>query len=255
VSALKYGLLPKTDDDRDLKLARYTSIRKWPTIPDGFGHFQLIPAKGWGMLGNDEYGDCAWADPAHGSMVLNAAAGRHVKFTTEGVLSDYAACTGFSPADPSSDRGTDMRDQARYRQKIGIVDANRSRHKIGAYVWLEPGDWDELIRALYVFGVVDLGIEVQDTFQRQFADGDPLDYVPGAGIEGGHAIPAVGRLPQHRDTVEIVTWGQRATLTRAYYEHCCTQALVSVSADQLNHDGITPEGFSNVQLARDLAAL
>ena len=34
------------------------------------------------MLGNDEWGDCAWAGPAHETMLLSAEGGAAATFTT-----------------------------------------------------------------------------------------------------------------------------------------------------------------------------
>ena len=60
---LKLGKMPAKDDSRDLLFARYVEPVKLPTPPPQFGHETLFRPKSWGMLGNDEWGDCAWAGP------------------------------------------------------------------------------------------------------------------------------------------------------------------------------------------------
>src|SRR6476646_6592407 len=94
---LKLGKRPAKDDSRDLLFARYVEPVKLPTPPPQFGHETLFKPKSWGMLGNDEWGDCAWAGPAHETMLLTKEGGHPAHFTTHGVLSDYAAGTGFDP--------------------------------------------------------------------------------------------------------------------------------------------------------------
>ena len=48
---------------RDLLFAKYAKPANLPTPPAHFGHETLFPPKAWGMLGNDEWGDCALAGP------------------------------------------------------------------------------------------------------------------------------------------------------------------------------------------------
>src|SRR5713101_6032629 len=135
---LKLGKLPATRDTRDLLFARYVDTTKIPTPPAQFGHEQLFPIKGWGMLGNDDWGDCAWAGPAHETMLLTKEGGKSATFTTAGVLSDYSAGTGFDPhrgppGNNPTDQGSDVRQVFGYRRNTGIVDVQGRRHKIGAY--------------------------------------------------------------------------------------------------------------------------
>src|SRR5271154_6243342 len=160
---LKLGKNPATEDPRDLQFAKYVKPHEIPTPPAQFGHETLIGAKDWGMLGNDEWGDCAWAGPAHETMLLTAEGDDPVAFTTAGVLSDYAAGTGFDPnAGPSgnnpTDKGSDVRAVLKYRVKTGIIDAAGTRHKIGAFVKLEPGNLSQIFQAMYLFQAVGIGI-------------------------------------------------------------------------------------------------
>jgi hypothetical protein len=60
------------------------------------------------MLGNDTVGDCVLAGGGHETMLWNREAGKTVPFTAANSIKDYSAITGYAPADPSSDKGTDM---------------------------------------------------------------------------------------------------------------------------------------------------
>ena len=57
-------------------------------------------------------------------MLLNKEVGTTVPFSDFSVLSDYSAVTGFDPADPATDQGTDVQDAATYRRVTGLLDAN-----------------------------------------------------------------------------------------------------------------------------------
>lgn len=253
---MRLGKQPATHDPQDLCFAHYRTVSALRDAPVGYGHQGLVKAP-WGMLGNDEWGDCAWAGPAHEHMLTSAAAGRQVSFTTEAVLAAYSAGTGFNPAaGPSgsnpTDQGSNVRSVLKYRQKTGLVDAAVAVHKIGAYVALEPGNWDELLQALYLFESVGIGIEFPSSAMAQFDQGKPWSVVGGARVEGGHYIPVVGR-PLTSDGL-CVTWGATQRFTKGFYSKYSDEAWAILSPEMLA-SGRSLEGFDLTQLTADLAAL
>jgi hypothetical protein len=252
-STLKKGKLPHRPDPRDLKLADYLDNTSLPTPPETFGHADLISEDAWGMLGNDSVGDCVFAGAAHETLALAAEGGHHPTFTDQAVLSDYSAVTGYVPGDPSTDRGTDVRNAVKYRKQTGIVDAAGHRHHIGAYLYLNPGDVDQLFQALYIFGAVGVGYELPESAEQQFSEGKPWDVVSGSAIAGGHYVPAFGR--RSGGFIDAVSWGKRIAITPAFYEKYADEAVVYISASALSAEGTTPEGFDKAALVGDLAML
>ena len=252
---LKLGKRDFVEDARDLLFSRYVKPAALPTPPAQFGHETLFAPKAWGMLGNDEWGDCAWAGPAHETMILTAEGGHPAAFSTSSVLSDYAAGTGFNPnAGPPgnnpTDQGSNVRDVLKYRRATGILDAANQRHQIGAFVKLDQSNPTEIYQALYLFQAVGLGLQFPDSAQQQFQSGEPWDVVPGAKIEGGHYVPLVAR----RANLEIVTWGALQQMTEAFLTKYCDEAWAYISVEDLT-SGVDPEGFALTQLQSDLAAL
>jgi len=245
---MKLGLRPFKRDARDLWFASYRTGAVLPRKPAHFGHENLIAQ--WEVLGNDRFGNCVWAGAAHETMLWNAMAGRTVTFTEEGVLSDYSACTGFRADDPDSDQGTDLREAMKYRQKVGVVDAEGTRHKIGAYVWLQPGNYDHFLEAVWLFGACPVGITVPESAMEQFQTERPWEVVAGSAIVGGHYIPAVA----DRLYPEVVTWGRVQPMTRAFYLKYAEAACAVISEEMLVN-GKSPEGFDLEALRGDLAAL
>ena len=128
----KLGKTPARKGAVKLRLSTYLDARL-ASAPRNFGHYDLFPADGWGMLGNDQYGDCVPAGGDHEHMLWNKMAGHSVAFDEATALGDYSRITGFTPADPNSDQGTDMEEAAAYRRKMGLVDSNGRRHPIQAY--------------------------------------------------------------------------------------------------------------------------
>jgi hypothetical protein len=249
---LKHGCLPTPPDERDLKLASYLDHATLPPIPTYWGFDQAVPKGQFGMLGNDQVGDCVFAAAAHQVMVHSAAAtGTPIPFTDEGVISDYSAVTGYVPGDPSTDQGTDLRTSLAYRHKTGIIDATGKRHKIGAYLRLDPTDTRGLATAGYLFGSVIVALEVTELAYTEYDHGTMWTWSKTAQGDGLHCVPLIA----HREHLEIITWGKVQTMSAGYWQHYYSDAWVVVSPEFLNGEGQTPEGFNLAQLNADLSQL
>ena len=249
----KLGKQKAQPQEKDFKFADFAAAVQLPKVPSRFGHGNAYTD--WEMLGNDRYGDCVWAGAAHEHMLLNKVVHkRDVPFTDDSVLGDYAAVTGFDRNDPSTDQGTNVHEALSYRRKTGIADANGARHQIGAYVSLDPKNWEHLEQAAYIFGAVGIGIEFPDSAMKQFGNGEPWDPVKGSKIEGGHYVPVVGSLHSATEA-SAITWGKRQFFTVAFYEQYNDEAWVYITPDELRSDGTGLHGFDMEKLNGYLSAL
>ena len=252
--AYKLGKKPARPGAIKLRFSAYLDKKELPKHPVNFGHERLISAKGWGMFGNDRFGDCFWAGSAHEHRMWNYEAGRFIYFTDKAVLSDYSAATGFDVAKPETDGGTDMQVGAKYRRDTGIVDAHGKRHKIGAYLAIDAGNLEQHLTAAWLFGAVGIGIEVPVCAQDQFDAGRPWDIstAPGASKpEGGHYIPLVAK---RSDLLEVVTWGQIQPITLRAFEKWNDESVVYLT-DEMLTNGRSPEAFDYAALRADLASI
>ena len=264
----KLGKTPATIDDRDLMYAKYRTEAALPKRPDHFGHEKVVAAKSWQMLGNGPddsvapgfqgAGDCVFAGGAHETMMWTIEGGSPATFKGANAIADYSAVTGYNlnaPPDVNgnnpTDQGTNVRDALKYRQKTGLVDAAGNRHTIGAYVKVQLGNMDQLLEALYLFGIVGIGIKFPDSATDQFNAGEPWSVVPGPDPQEGHYIPLVAK----RTNLECVTWGRIQQITTDFYKKYCDEAWVLLSTEMLNGQKKSPEGFDLVQLQADLTAL
>lgn len=247
----KLGKKPARPGAVPLAMSQYVDLSRFPKLPAAFGQPTLV--KDYGMLGNNLYGNCVWAAAAHEVMYWNRLAGRHVTFTTANVLSDYAAVTGFDPKKPDTDQGTDMGAAADYRSKVGIIDANGKRHKVGASLALRPGDLDQLAIAIFLFRSVDIGLELRNDADAQFDARKPWSLTPHSRVEGGHCVNGSARLAN--GDFLIGTWGRGdQVMTADYYTTCSDEATAYVAQDMLDDVG-TVRGFDIDKLRADLAAL
>lgn len=246
---LKLGKAPVKHDPRTLQFSNYVKPAVLPIPPAVFGHQNLVPD--YGMCANDKYGCCVWAAAAHETKLWNAECKKVVDFTDAAVLSDYAAVTGFDPKTGAGDNGTNMLDALNYRRKVGVVDAHGVRHQIEAYVQLKTGDLLELEQAMYLFGLVEIGIKFPASAMHQFNTGQAWDVVKGSKVEGGHDVPMVGK----NGSYLCVTWGKQQPMTAAFYKKYTDESYVLLTTEMLDALGKSLEGFDVAALRADLAAL
>jgi hypothetical protein len=140
----------------------------------------------------------------------------------------------------------------KYRRNVGMTGADGQRYKIDAFVSLEPGNVEELLNALYLFGAVGIGIRLTERAMKQFFEGAiwGMSCTPGK-ILGGHYVPVVAK----RRRLYCVTWGRLQPMTHSFYRKYCDEAYAMLSFDMFGKDGRTLEGFDIAQLKLDLLAL
>lgn len=225
----KLGKLPFEPDARDFKLKAFSvSLPPAPKIAFGYGNIYAD----WGMLGNDRYGDCVFAGAAHEHMLYNKLAKHPLSFTVDNVLADYAAVTGFNPADPNTDQGAYPRDAMNYRRTTGLIAADGKRHKIEAFVQIPAQDWDMLIRCIWTFGAVGIGFNFPTSAWDQYDAGKRWDVVDGASIDGGHYVPMVGSVAPATEAT-CITWGRRQTMSKEFYQKYNDESWVPLTKESL----------------------
>jgi hypothetical protein len=250
MAQLKLGKLPARKGAISLKFTDYIDLTKFPKVPDQFGHENLVKTVDWGMLGNDQAGNCVFAGAAHETMMWSLMGESNcANFSTKSVISDYSAVTGYN-GNPSTDHGTDMQVAASYRKKTGILDADGNRHRVEAYLALPVGNLQIHLIALYLFGAVGIGILFPQSAMEQFNNGEVWDIVPNSPIDGGHYVPLVAK----RDNIMCVTWGAKQGMTEEFFQRYNDESVVYLSPEMFVNRK-SPEGFDYDQLLSDLQHL
>lgn len=199
-----------------------------PTIP--WGRAGLV--KNYGMLGNDQYGDCVPAGQDHLIMVRNKVVGVDVAFTETDALDSYTSMTGFSKWNPFSDQGTDIQEAAAFWQKTGMRDTVPNFHQIDAYVDIQIGNIDEVLLASWLFVGVGIGVNLPASAENQFRAGQPFSVVQGDGDEGGHYIVIID-IATNGNPI-CVTWGAEQELTRDWLAKYMNFGIGYLSKDIMN---------------------
>ena len=249
---LKLGKQAARHDPRALLLASYLT----PVLPTPPATFDLTgKVHAWGMMVNDQLGDCTCAAAGHLIMEWTANAGKKmVAPTDKQIVAAYSAITGYNPTTGANDNGAVELDVLNYWRQSGIAG-----HKIGAFMALEPANHSHVMDAVYMFEGCYIGLQLPVSAKDQIANHQPWSVPPGGpigdgkpGCWGGHAVPVVA---YDARSVTVVTWGALQTMTWSFWETYCEEAYAILSTDYLNGKKQAPQGFSLKQLQADLADL
>ncbi|MGC1645214.1 MAG: hypothetical protein WA741_05240 [Candidatus Sulfotelmatobacter sp.] len=250
---LKLGKGAARHDPRTLLMAAYITP-SLPTPPASFDLTTKVKSR-WGMMENDQIGDCTCAAAGHLIMEWTANAGKKIVVpTNKQIVAAYSAITGYNPKTGANDNGAVELDVLNFWRQSGIA-----AHKIGAYVALEPSNHNHIMDAVYMFEGCYIGVQLPISAQAQTQNHQPWSVPPGGttgdgkpGSWGGHAIPVVA---YDSRGVTVVTWGALQTMTWTFWEAYCDEAYAILSTDYLDNKQQAPQGFSMTQLEADLADL
>lgn len=203
----KYGRqFPKRSPSIELK----SILKAVPEHPLSVDY--LANLSGWKLLGNNKYGDCLAVTWANSRRFISAMLGTEYYPTLEQVLAVYET---QNPRFPADDNGMDVQTLLEYLNKNPGPDGV----KLPAFASVDVNNLEEVRAALYIFGELWLGIEVQNANQQDFADGVPWDYHPGDPVEGGHAVLAGGYLGKSANDVRFITWGGETGMTDSFWNN------------------------------------
>ncbi|MDP9039810.1 MAG: hypothetical protein M3O02_11155 [Acidobacteriota bacterium] len=252
--ALKLGKQAPRHDPRTLKLGNYTAkLAPAPLVFD-----QTARATNFGMMLNDQLGDCTIAAVAHQQQLWTSQTAAEVTAPDAQVLAAYEAVGGYVPGNASTDNGCVMLEVLRYWKAHGMFG-----RPLGAYTSVNPTKRQEVMDAIYYFGGIYLGLALPLSAQTQ----SEWDVVQGpnaqAGSWGGHCVvgaeysfPAATTASHIPRTITCITWGQRLTMTWSFFATYVDECYALLSPDWINAaTGKCPEGFDLAALQRDLAAL
>lgn len=238
------GKLAKVEDDRNLKFARYLTpdlgpppveVLRTPMVES------IMGGNDWGMMKNDQYGDCTCAALGHAEQVWQAIRhAKNVRPTDDQVFELYIPKTG------SDDTGRSEYEVLKYVKKHNLW-----HHRV--YAWAEIGlnSLDYVKHAIDLFGLAYIGIALPISAQQQTV----WDVTTGPDSEpgswGGHAIDLVDY-----DTVgpTCITWGRTLKMTWSFFTRYCDEAYAILDSEWLQR-GKSIAGFDKAALISDLEAI
>lgn len=206
MSGFRLGKLPATRLAGVRELGAYAT-GKLPAPPAEVA----VPAAGYPLDGNSEYGDCVACGCAHLVAAWDAETGEPdpVPDETE-VVQTYFELTG------GPDSGLNEATVLQTWRAQGLFG-----RRIDAYAPVGCSDLVGLHQAVAFYGGAMLGIACPQSAQEQFAAGAPWTYVPGSPVAGGHCIVALG---YDSEAMLCATWGGVARVTYPFLAHFLDEA-------------------------------
>lgn len=237
------GKLAPREDARTLRFAKYvdSSLPRPPRVVDNSHGIEA-----WGMMGNDELGDCTCAAVGHLVQDWTANASSEVTIIDDDIIRLYEAVGGYKPGDPSTDNGAVCVDVLNYWRKSGVPGEG---DKIAAYVALTPGDYTHVDDAIYLFGGAYVGLQLPLSAQGQTVWSQSSGPDATAGSWGGHCVAVVG---YDGSGLTCVTWGRLQRMTWGFWHTYCDEAYAVLDKDWLKADAIAPSGLNLAALMADL---
>ena len=257
---MKRGMLPFRRDAVPLSFGDFLVRPALPAVPPVYGHVvsaQPPVSGGWGNIGNLWAGNCVIAGGMHETQNWFWATKRVIpRFNDATGLADYsraliaAGGVAYDPDDPATDVGLDPVEAAKWRQTVGLTDADGVVHKLGSFTAIDGPD--ELDLAGYLGGSAGVCWALPSTAEEQFRAGEVWDDTsqpPGA----GHYTMLGGR--NSAGNRMVVTWGRLQAFTEAYREKYMVGGMSYASREYLLATGKSPEGIDWAGLAAAQAAI
>ena len=237
------GKLPAVHRPGALMLAKYLPAKPI-AVPDSVDNYSAV--RDWGMMLNDQLGDCAIAAPGHMVQAWSKlSCDREIVIPDAEIEAAYSAITGYVPGDESTDQGSVEADVLDYWKSVGI-----GGHRIEAHAVVEPDSQYQVKLAIYLFGALYTGVQLPLSAQDQTI----WTVVPGRDSEpgswGGHAVPLLG-YDAHKTT--CITWGATQDMTWSWWTKYADEAHACLSADWVDQASkIAPNHLKWDDLKADL---
>ncbi len=197
----------------------------------------------WGMLGNDQAGDCGVAGLIHGCEADATVTHEHESWPeTQAVLDYYYAYTG------GKDTGVVL---SQFLAHVRSQPSGLLGHTVDSFAPVNVHDVPTLRSTVALFDFAYTGIVVTDTMQAAFQNGEPwtTDLLEHGRPVGGHCIPIVGYDEQ---SVYAVTWGKVQPIGWACWHYIASEAWAVITGELVAAHG-DGRGVNLDALRSDLA--
>jgi hypothetical protein len=206
--------------------------------------------------GNDQYGDCVFAENAHFVGVETGNAGSLFSYSRAQTLADYSAETGFNASDPNTDQGADPIVDLNYFTQNAYADGTKTL----GWALVDATNPDEVRYAVSAFGNLKMWLGLPDGIIQSMPSGDGFVWDVDRGAPDQNNGHCIGQYGYDVDKVNMVgvtakgavvaTWGMLGIVTWAALASWFTQQnggglAVRVTMDWVNRNsGSTPTGLN-----------
>lgn len=197
----------------------------------------------WGMLGNDQYGDCTFAGMVHAFM---ATANDEKETETFPTTDQVVGC--YLDYNKGKDTGCVEAQLLQYWKTNTVL-----QHELLAFAPVPVSNLDEIKQVIHNFGVCYIGIAVPAACETQFAQHKPwaITNTPADNqILGGHCVILVGYDAQY---FYAITWGAVQKVEYSWLTKYMDEAWALITPEIAKKGSYN--GLNLAQLQADIAKL
>lgn len=255
-AGFKLGRLHRTYDSRVPHMSALLAGQTLTPPPPAVDYTKGMPAN-LGMMLNDTLGDCTCAAVYHAIQVWSYNADKKMVTQPDSDVEKlYIQACGYNPRVPGEGPGGNEQHVLTYLLKTGapIGPQGAARHKITAFVEVDPRNTDDVKRAISDCGLAYIGFNVPQSVQPPGSPPPSVwKYVPGeSNIIGGHAVVLAG---YDAKGARVISWGQYYTMTWEFFAHFVDEVYAIADSEWIEGGGKTPGGLTIAELEAQMKAL
>ncbi|MGH7038477.1 MAG: hypothetical protein ACREFK_12660 [Stellaceae bacterium] len=254
--SLKLGRTHRTYDPRIPHLSALLAGQVLPPPPPQADWSKGMPTE-LGMMRNDTLGDCTCAAVYHALQLWTFDTGGQMDTEPDNdVVKLYILACGYNPRLPGEGPGGNEQHVLKYLLRNGapVGPEGGNRHRIAAFIEVDPRNTDDVKRTINDCGVAYIGFNVPQNIVPQGAPPpavwsvDPSDPP----IVGGHAVVLPGYTS---DGIKVISWGEFYTMTWEFFAKYVDEVYAIADPTWIARDGKTPGGLTLEELEVQMQAL
>jgi hypothetical protein len=256
MTKFKLGRLHRSYNPSIPHMSALTAGKALPAPPASVDYTTKLPAN-LGMMMNDTLGDCTCAAVYHAVQVWTGNAQK--KLITEpdaDVEQLYVQACGYNPKAGGEGPGGNEQTVLTYLLKTGAPFGPKGaqRHKIKAFVEVDPRNTDDVKRAIVDCGVAYIGFNVPAFLMPSNAPPPSVWKVQNTdkNIIGGHAVVLAGYTAEG---ARVISWGQYYTMTWGFFAAYVDEVYAIADPLWIENGGSTPGGLTLAELEAQMKGI
>ena len=252
----KLGRKPRSYNPRIPHLSALLAGKTLAPPPPSANYVANMPAN-FGMMLNDQLGDCTCAAVYHARQVWTFNATKQEATEPDSdVLRLYEQACGYNPKNPASDQGGNEQHVLQFLLRKGAPTGpdGKSQDKIVAFVEVDPRNIDDVKRTINDCGLAYIGFNVPQNIMPTGGDPPAVWTVDqsNAKILGGHAVVLPG---YDSKGATVISWGQLYTMTWDFFSTYVDEVYAIADNAWVDATGKTPAGMTIAELQAQMQGL
>lgn len=253
----KLGRLHRTYDPRVPHMSALLAGQTPPPPPAQTDYTKGMP-NNLGMMLNDTLGDCTCAAVYHALQVWSFNAQGTVQTQPDSDVEKlYILACGYNPRVGGEGPGGNEQHVLTYLLRTGAPfgPAGATKHKIAAFIEVDPRNTDDVKRTINECGVAYIGFNVPQYIVPAPPATPPAVWDvqnTNTNIVGGHAVVLAG---YNASGARVISWGQYYTMTWNFFAKYVDEVYAIADSSWIEKKGTTPGGLTLAELEVQMKAL